>query len=164
MDDKIQYANQQGLLVLLVGVMEPLQKDYSLTDISTPPVANSTGLVTFAQNIAARYYGNFVVFSPGFDRMIGINLPVIKEVGQALHSNTRNLVTNHPAGSSQPSDLALLQNQSWLDFQMYQSGTPGNTETAERQNMTSRASSLAMSLQAASPIKSAINRRLPFGT
>ncbi len=157
MDDKIQYANQQGLLVLLVGIMEPLQKDYSLTDISTPPVSDSTGLVTFARNVAARYYGNFVVFSPGFDHMIGVNLPVIQEVGQALHNNTRNLVTNHPAGGSQPSDLALLQNQSWLDFQMYQSGTPGSTETAERQNMTSRASSLAMSLQAASPLKSAIN-------
>lgn len=160
MDDKIQYANQQGLLVFLAGIMEPLQKDLSLTDLSAPPpVANSSGLMTFARNIAARYYGNFVVFSPGFDHMIGINLPVIKEVGQALHDNTRNLVTNHPAGSSQPSDLAQLQKESWLDFQMYQSGTPGSTETAERQNMTSRASSLAMSLQAqaSSSIKSAIN-------
>jgi hypothetical protein len=98
-----------------------------------------------------------VVFSPGFDHMIPGNFSVIREVGQTLHNNTRNLVTNHPAGGSAPGDLTSLQNESWLDFQMYQSGTPGNTQTAERQNMTSRASSLATTLQAATPIKSAIN-------
>jgi hypothetical protein len=157
LDDKIQYANQQGLLVFLAGLMEPLQKDFS--ELSAPAVVDDPGLVTFARNVAARYFGDFMVFSPGFDHMIGANLTVIREVGQTLHNYTRNLVTNHPAGSSTPADLAILQNDSWLDFQMYQSGTPGNTQTAELQNMTDRASSLATGLQsvAAPKLKSAIN-------
>jgi hypothetical protein len=157
LDDKIQYANQQGLLVFLAGLMEPLQKDFS--ELSAPPVADDPGLVTFARNVASRYFGSFVVFSPGFDHMISPNLAVIREVGLTLHNNTRNLVTNHPAGSSTPADLAILQNDSWLDFQMYQSGTPGNTQTAELLNMTGRASSLATGLQsvAVPKLKSAIN-------
>lgn len=162
LDEKIQYANQQGLVVFLAGIMEPLQKLVP-TDVSSDAgtdlaiVADSTALVTFARNVASRYYGNFVVFSPGFDHKVPPNLAVIRLVGQTLRSNTRNLITNHPAGSSASGDLAKLQADSWLDFQMYQSGTPGDNETAERENMTDRAGFLATALQSASLLKSAIN-------
>jgi hypothetical protein len=103
---------------------------------------------TFARNVAARYYGNFVVFSPGFDHKIPVNLPIIEKIGQTAGDNTfsRNLVTNHPAGGSTLDELKLLQSKSWLDFQMFQSGTPGNSPSEELLNATNRARTLPLDL------------------
>jgi hypothetical protein len=158
LDDKIQYANQKGLVVFLAGIMEPLQKDLTYLT-ATPPAPTSQGLSTLAGNTAARYAGNFVVLSPGFDHQIAANLSLILKIGQILSNNAifRGLVTNHPAGGSSLTDIKTLQSDSWLDFQMFQSGSAGTTDSTELTNITDRASSLALGLVAASPFKPVIN-------
>ena len=52
-EQKIEHANEAGLAVLLVGLMEPVQRY---------PQAEQACL--FARNIIARLFGNFVIFSP----------------------------------------------------------------------------------------------------
>ncbi len=158
LDDKIQYANQKGLVVFLAGIMEPLQKDLTYLT-AAPPAPTSKGLSTLATNTAARYAGNFVVLSPGFDHQIAPNLTLIREIGSILSNNAifRGLVTNHPAGGSSFSDLKTLQPDLWLDFQMFQSGSAGTNNSTELANITDRASSLALNLVALSPLKPVVN-------
>lgn len=148
LDDKIQYANQKGLVVLLAGLMEPLQKESDAPSYDAAELVESPGMETLARNVAARYYGNFVIFSPGFDHKIPGNLPIIGKVAQVAGDNafSRNLVTNHPAGGSLLSELIQLQNKSWLDFQMFQSGTPGSSPSDELRNATERARTLPLGL------------------
>ena len=55
-EQKIERANQEGLAVLLVGLMEPVHR--------YPEPAQAC---LFARNIVARLFGNFVIFSPSFD-------------------------------------------------------------------------------------------------
>jgi hypothetical protein len=55
-EQKVQRANEQGLVVLLVGLMEPVHRY---------PEADKASL--FARNIVARLFGNFAIFSPSFD-------------------------------------------------------------------------------------------------
>jgi hypothetical protein len=154
LDDKIQYANQKGVVVFLAGLMEPLQKDLSALSqadaetAATTPVPFSAGLSTLARNAAARYSGNFVVLSPGFDHQIQPNFNLINTIGTTLSDNatSSNLVANHPAGQSSPVELQSLQAKPWMDFQMYQSGSPGDTPDAELYNEIYRVTSLAVSL------------------
>ena len=153
LDDKVQYANQKGLLVLLAGLIEPLQKELDTPGYSdAAAVFDSPGLQTFVRNVAARYSGNFVVLSPGFDHRVPDNQALLHKTGQTAGDDTvsRNLVTNHPAGASPLADLQLLQSRTWLDFQMFQSGTPGNNPSDELMNATERARSLPLDLIAVS--------------
>jgi len=55
-EHKVQRANEEGLTVLLVGLMEPVRR--------YPEAAQAC---LFARNIVARLFGNFVIFSPSFD-------------------------------------------------------------------------------------------------
>jgi hypothetical protein len=160
LDAKIQYANQRGLVVFFAGLIEPLQKDLGPGIYPDQSVFNSPGLVTLAQNVAARYAGNFVICSPGFDHKVPMNASAIRAVGQKLGDITisHNLVSNHPAGMSSLNDIRTLQADSWLSFQMYQSGSPGGNAALELTNMTDRASSLALGLSAVtSNLKPVIN-------
>jgi hypothetical protein len=160
-DDKIEYANQKGLVVLYAGFIEPLQK--------TEPFAYDTVLTTvdeakiFALSVAARYAGNFVIYSPGFDHKLQSNASIIDSVGSALGTDTstwtaRQLVTNHSAGGLDVSQYTTyLHGKAWLDFELYQSGTPGTSEADELTKMTDRAGSMAATLAAATPTKPVIN-------
>jgi hypothetical protein len=160
-DAKIDYANQNGIVVLLASFIEPLSKS-AMTGNSTV----ATGLAEaqiFAQIVASRYAGNFVIYSPGFDNTLPDNSLIINAVGGALGNNSttwskRQLVTNHSAGAS---DVSLyttyLQGQPWLDFELYQSGTPGNSQADELNKITDRASSMASTLYSATPTKPVIN-------
>jgi hypothetical protein len=160
-DDKIDYANQKGLVVLYAGFIEPLQK--------TEPFAYDTVLTIvdeakiFALSVAARYAGNFVIYSPGFDHKLSSNASIIDSVGTALGTDTsiwtaRQLVTNHSAGGLDVSQYTqYLHSKAWLDFELYQSGTPGTSETDELTKMTDRAGSMAATLAAALPTKPVIN-------
>jgi hypothetical protein len=160
-DDKIEYANQKGLVVLYAGFIEPLQK--------TEPFAYDTVLTTvdeakiFALSVAARYAGNFVIYSPGFDHKLQSNASIIDSVGSALGTDTstwtaRQLVTNHSAGGLDVSQYTTyLHGKAWLDFDLYQSGTPGTSEADELTKMTDRAASMAATLAAALPTKPVIN-------
>jgi hypothetical protein len=160
-DDKIDYANQQGVAVLFAGFIEPLSK--STVDGYSAVLTNPDEAKIFAQSIAARLYGNFVVFSPGFDHTLPDNIGIIDAVGAAIGDNTsgvtsRHLVTNHSAGGSPVTDYTkYLQSKSWMDFELFQSGTPGNSQASELANLTDRAVSLPSKLSSAKPTMPAIN-------
>jgi hypothetical protein len=160
-DDKIDYANQQGIAVLFAGFIEPLSKS-AANDYSAVLTVSKEATV-FAQSIVARLYGNFVVFSPGFDHPLPENIGIINDVGTAIGSDAitvppRHLVTNHSAGgSSLMAYLNLLQGRTWLNFELFQSGTPGNSQASELSNLTDRAVSLPLALSTATTVKPAIN-------
>jgi len=124
---KIQSANDQGFVVVVVGLMERIIESMS----AYPSINEST---TFARTLVASLAGNFVIFSPGFDRDptdSGITNRINQvgtEILNASHVLTspitpRHLITNHFAGTGNRADqIIAFQNQPWLSFQMYQSG------------------------------------------
>lgn len=167
-DDKIEFANENGIVVVFAGFIEPLSKSLvtGYSTVATDPTEASI----FAQSIAARLYGNFVIFSPGFDHTLSDNIGIINPVGLAIGDNatgvtSRHLVTNHSAGGSAPTDYTTYLQPlatkpavpSWLDFELFQSGTKGSSQAAELQNELDRAASLASTLWKAKPKLPAIN-------
>jgi hypothetical protein len=92
-EQKVQHANEAGLVVLLAGLMEPVQRY---------PEADKACL--FARNIVSRLYGNFAIFSPSFDREF---MPLANEVGRAAReATTVHLITQHPGTPwNQPQDV-----------------------------------------------------------
>ena len=112
---KVQLANEQGLVVLLVGLMEPVDRY---------PEAGQACL--FAHGIVARLHGNFVIFSPSFDSKF---MPMADEVGRAAREATSiHLITQHPGTPwNQPTPTFSLQyyDQSYLDIAGVQTGHNG---------------------------------------
>lgn len=111
-EHKVERANEQGLVVLLVGLMEP---------VSRYPEAAATCL--FARNIVARLYGNFMIFSPSFDSPV---MPLADEVGRATREATAvHLITQHPGTPwNQPTPTFSDQyyDQPYLDIAAVQTG------------------------------------------
>ena len=112
---KLQQANEAGLVVLLVGLMEPVDR-YPQTDQAC----------LFARNIVARLFGNFVIFSPSFDSKF---MPLANAVGQATREATAvHLITQHPGTpSNQPTPTFSDQyyDQPYLDIAGVQTGHNG---------------------------------------
>jgi hypothetical protein len=112
---KIQRANEAGLVVLLVGLMEPVHR--------YPEAAQAR---LFARNIVARLFGNFVAFSPSFDSAV---MPLAHEVGRAAREATAvHLITQHPGTpSNQPTPIFSDQyyDEPYLDIAAVQSGHNG---------------------------------------
>ena len=123
-DRKIQLANEKGLVVLLVGLMEPVDRY---------PEASRACL--FARNIVARLYGNFVIFSPSFDSEF---MPLADEVGRAAREATAaHLITQHPGTPwNQPIPTFSVQyyDQPYLDFVGVQTGHNGGNRSWCAQN------------------------------
>ncbi len=135
-----------------------------------PALADSQ---TYARNVAARLSGNFVVFSPGFDRKpeTGVNPSSctpgstqitcrIRYVGETIDAAApRHLVTNHWGGSTPSADMSPFQSQAWLDFQMFQSGQAGSSANTsiQLQTITQRARELPGDLWGFSPVKPNMN-------
>jgi hypothetical protein len=123
-EKKVLFANQQGIAILLVGIMEPTGRYPSVSDARL-----------FARNIVARLFGDFVLFSPSFDSPYqGIG----DEVGAALRNATRiHLITQHPnTPSGQPTQTTADQyfDKPYMDFCSIQSGhNNGNRERCARQ-------------------------------
>ncbi len=121
---KIQAANESGLFVLIVGIMEPTYRYPEAPEASR-----------FARQVAARLYGNFVAFSPSFDsgyRELG------DAVGAALRDATRvHLITQHPGTPSGQPTNAIAEtyfDRPYMDFAGNQSGhNGGNLELCSRQ-------------------------------
>jgi len=114
-ESKIQRANESGLVVLLVGLMEPVSR-----------YPKSSEACLFARNIVARLYGNFVVFSPSFDSEV---MPLAHEVGRAARDATSvHLITQHP-GTPWNQPTPTFSNQYYdepdLDFVGVQTGHNG---------------------------------------
>ncbi len=109
---KIQRANEAGLVVLLVGLMEPVRR-YPEPDIAC----------LFARNVVARLFGNFVVFSPSFDSNF---MPLANEVGRAARdATTVHLITQHPGTPwNQPTPTFSDQyyDEPYLDVAAVQTG------------------------------------------
>ncbi|MCX6902975.1 MAG: DUF5060 domain-containing protein, partial [Verrucomicrobia bacterium] len=114
-EQKVQRANEAGLVVLLVGLMEPVHRY---------PEADRAG--RFARNIVARLFGNFVMFSPSFDSNF---MPLANEVGRAAREATGvHLVTQHPGtpwNQPTPAFSVKYYDQPYLDFVGVQSGHNG---------------------------------------
>lgn len=63
LDARIKLANDQGLVVVLIGVFKRLIEGGS----GGQPWPRLEDSVLYARNVAARYGGDHVIFSPGFD-------------------------------------------------------------------------------------------------
>jgi hypothetical protein len=121
---KVQQANEKGLFILMVGVMEP-----------TTRYPASAEACLFARQIVARLYGNFIAFSPSFDsgyRELG------NEVGEAIRDATPvHLITQHPGTTTGKPVNTIADayfDRSYLDFAGDQTGhNGGNQELCARQ-------------------------------
>ena len=114
-EQKIQLANEAGMVVLLVGLMEPVHR-YPETDKAC----------LFARNIVARLFGNFVIFSPSFDSEF---MPLANEVGMAAREATAvHLITQHPGtpwDQPTPTFSDKYYDEPYLDIAAVQTGHNG---------------------------------------
>lgn len=123
-DRRIQSANDAGLMIYCVGLMEPVVR-YPSTDIAT----------LFARNLVARLFGNALIFSPSFDSRPS---PLGHEVGRAIRDATSvHLISQHPgtsSGTRLPEFSLFYADQPYMDFNSVQSGhNNGNRERCARQ-------------------------------
>lgn len=135
-DTKVNAANAAGMVVVLAGVMDPT--DLGNINAAGTVVAaypDTASARTFARNLAARMFGNFVVFSPGFDDRTSKPIPnaLAIAVGNEIKGATaRHLVTYHPGGEANLGDASPTAPQNlhsqnrpsggWLSFDMVHSG------------------------------------------
>lgn len=112
---KVRHANDRGLMVLVVGVMEP---------VSRYPSVDEAAL--FARNLAGLLAGDQVFFSPSFDSSAGSSKTVDEialgnAVGVALRDAALNsLITQHPGTNFEA--VQSWHAQPYLDFIGVQSG------------------------------------------
>ncbi len=121
-DEKVRLANEAGLVVLAVGVMEPVER------YPEPDAARA-----FARYLAARLAGSFAILSPSFDSPY---MPLGDAVGEAIREAAPHLlITQHPNTSL---EAALgYADRAYLDFRGLQSGagwgsSPLSPATASR--------------------------------
>ncbi|HXO19684.1 MAG TPA: DUF4038 domain-containing protein [Thermoanaerobaculia bacterium] len=164
-EKKVQAANDQGMAVTIVGLMERLIE--GCNNGQGYPTLNDSKI--YARNIASRFSGNHVVFSPGFDRKPDVALSTctasssaltcrMRTIGQEVkNAAPRHLVTNHWAGTADAvADMEPFQAESWLDFQLFQSGQAKNSST-QLQTLTQRAREIPATLWPFTPLKPNVN-------
>lgn len=150
-DRKIQQANDAGLAVLVVGLMDPLdqgQGDYA--------AAQAIG-----RYLAARLAGNHVIFSPSFDQpywdIADATANAIREVAP------NHLITQHPGTpSGQPTNVWSEQYfaQPYLNIAGLQSGHNGG----DRNLVFGQAVNWSRSLANRQPAKPVINLEAYYDT
>lgn len=130
-EEKVRYANDRGLVVLVVGVMEP---SYQHLDDPVPNALrypDAAQARTFARNLAALLAGDSVILSPGFDTSPSDpeRARLIRLVGHELKATVPGiLVTNHLGGrtptaaAGEHNDYLDFCGEPWLDFVLLQSG------------------------------------------
>lgn len=186
-DRKIQEANDKGLLVALVGLMDPLIVNQVVGQecVDNGPSPTLRDSEAYARYIAARLAGSHVVLSPGFDRkpdidpdscgsagadicgLTGSNANTvscrIRCIGEELQTAASHLlVTNHWGGGSSSAQIQMFNDQPYLDFQLFQSGqaksSAGCNQTTQLQEITKRPRELALNLwNDTSAIKPSVN-------
>ncbi|KKU81020.1 MAG: hypothetical protein UY07_C0027G0001, partial [Parcubacteria group bacterium GW2011_GWA1_47_8] len=110
-EKKVRYANDQGLIVFITAVRE-LGLGFPATG------ADSAQVDLFAQNLAARLMGSFVVYSTFNDYWWTFNDDV---AGNKLQTSTSvHLVSVHPEFTWQPA--VTFHGKEWTDFAGVQSG------------------------------------------
>jgi hypothetical protein len=119
-EQKIQRANERGLVVCVVGLMEPVRR-----------YPASEQACRFARSLVARLYGNFVIFSPSMDSRA---MPLANEVGQATReATTIHLITQHPGTGPKGPKPVIAEyyfDEPYLDFSAVQSGHNGGDREA----------------------------------
>ncbi|MBP7951638.1 MAG: DUF4038 domain-containing protein [Verrucomicrobiales bacterium] len=116
---RVHAANDAGLVVTMVGLMEPVER-YPSAEVAC----------RFAQHLTARLFGSFVILSPSFDSDF---MPLADEVGRATREATAvHLITQHPgtpSGHKTPTFTMKYYDQPYLDIAGVQSGhNRGNRE------------------------------------
>ncbi len=106
---KVQYVNQQDMLVLVVGLMEPLRRYPSIKQV-TP----------FVRNQVARLMGNHVIFSPSFDS--GWRMETLADtIGKVISDvSSLHLITQHTDTDIEVAEKFFYK--PYLDFSGMQSG------------------------------------------
>jgi hypothetical protein len=107
LEDKIEYANGKGLMVMLVGAGELWRKLFELNPKNQ----------SFASYLTARLASHMVIFSPSFDELYSLENNMTAE---ELHQFTTHLVTQHP-GTNYEANLKY-QSEHSVDFTGLQSG------------------------------------------
>lgn len=118
-------VNKAEELGLFIGMLPTWgDKVYSEYPGSGPVVFNKENAFTFGEFLGKRYKDKPIVWILGGDRNIANDevLEIWRSMAAGLKSgdNGNHLITYHPRGNS--SSSAKLHNESWLDFNMYQSG------------------------------------------
>lgn len=106
LEDKLAYANDRGLIVLLAG----LGKSPSGFAAPQRPAA-------FARYVAGRLAGHLVIFSPSMDQNYDAQND---EAGTRLHALTTHLVTQHPGTHHET--ILRYHDAAYADFCGLQSG------------------------------------------
>jgi len=137
MDRKLALANDHGVVVMMVGLME--------TPYRYPPPEQTAVLSRY---VAARYSSFAVIFSPSFDS--GIHMAETLAAADAIREAApANLITMHMGGGVGPHFHAA----DWLSFDMYQSGHNGG----DRARQSARATGMAAEILALAPRKPIVN-------
>lgn len=125
-DALVDIANQAGLLVAVVGLMDPIDRDL----YPTP-----TDATIFARNLLARLSGSAVAVSPAFDDKVSQQLALMQAVGEELQPRVYpgRLTTNHQASDKDnPVQPQTSHNQNWLMLDMQVSGNGGGAMPLEQ--------------------------------
>jgi Protein of unknown function (DUF4038)/Domain of unknown function (DUF5060) len=137
-DDKVQQANQAGLVAVIVGLNDPMDRGGSaITPVDLRVLyPRQMEIEEFSRNLAARMAGNFVIYSGAFDDRRDVVNPnsaelqenVMKAALAALfpsqpanpYLHTRQLKSIHLNGGASYADYAAFQ--SVVDVQLFHSG------------------------------------------
>jgi hypothetical protein len=135
-DTLISTANQNGIVPLIAGLIDPLDT------ASSGHYPYQPNAVTFSRYLAARMSGYAVMYSPGFDDQTtaltwsdathpAIQLQqVMSAVGAAVKQAAPNyLITNHLGGKLTCSDYQYFRYSGWMSFFMFQSSHGGGLPT-----------------------------------
>ncbi len=123
----VQYANDNWIVVLIAGIMDPVGH-CSASDPSTcPPVEEAQ---VFARNLTSLLAGNHVILSPSWDHQASTNW--VTRMDTVAGSIYRHLKTNH-IGTRESNEYAEFHEKPWLGFQLFQSGhNNGNLDPVTR--------------------------------
>jgi hypothetical protein len=118
-DEKINYANGQGLLIVVTGV--------GWGQLREAPIEQRR---VFARNLAARLAGNHVILSPLQD-WSGVPDEAIHQLGREIKDVTpRHLVTQHPKRTFMPGAVIAYHHQPYMDFTSVQTGPGPDSDDA----------------------------------
>ncbi|MEE9430756.1 MAG: DUF4038 domain-containing protein [Melioribacteraceae bacterium] len=116
-DRFVEYANSKEMIIVVVGIAEPVYDILSVEDAKL-----------FARNFGARMEGYQVVLSPAFDTWQTSQRSVLDSTGVYL-TNSRHLISQHAghayAGGPYNGFTQYFLDKNYLDFSMNQSGHNG---------------------------------------